>query len=65
MVVREKNVTNRVFFEGNKKIEKGTLETETEVKGRQAFSAAAAEADVARIREVYRRFGRAARGSCL
>ena len=60
VVVREKNVINRVFFEGNKKIEKGTLEAETEVKGRQAFNPAAAEADVGRIRDLYRRFGRAA-----
>ncbi len=60
VVVREKNVINRVVFEGNKKVEKATLEAETEVKARQPFSTAAADADVQRIRDIYRRFGRAA-----
>jgi outer membrane protein insertion porin family len=60
VVVREKNVINRVAFEGNKKVEKGTLESGTEVKARQPFVPAAAEADVQRILDIYRRFGRAA-----
>jgi outer membrane protein insertion porin family len=58
--VRENNVINRVFFEGNKKVEKGTLEAETVQKSRGPFSPQAADADLARIQELYRRAGRSA-----
>lgn len=56
--VRENNVINRVVFEGNKKVEKATLEGEVEAKGRSGFNKAVVEADLQRIREVYRRAGR-------
>ncbi|MGU3360152.1 outer membrane protein assembly factor BamA [Methylobacterium sp. M6A4_1b] len=56
--VRENNLINRVVFEGNKKIEKATLEGEVEAKSRGAFSEAVVQADIQRIKEVYRRAGR-------
>ncbi|MBX9931426.1 MAG: outer membrane protein assembly factor BamA [Methylobacterium sp.] len=56
--VRENNVINRVVFEGNKKVEKATLEGQVEAKGRSGFNKAVVEADLQRIREVYRRAGR-------
>ncbi|KQP76668.1 outer membrane protein assembly factor BamA [Methylobacterium sp. Leaf111] len=56
--VRENNLINRVVFEGNKKIEKATLEGEVEAKARGAFSEAVVQADIQRIKEVYRRAGR-------
>lgn len=56
--VRENNVINRVVFEGNKKVEKATLEGQIEAKGRSGFSKAVVDADMQRIREVYRRAGR-------
>ena len=58
VTVRENNIINRVFFEGNKKVEKGTLEGEVESKARGAYSPAVVNADIQRIREVYRRAGR-------
>ena len=56
--VRENNIINRVVFEGNKKIEKATLEGEVEAKARGAFSEGIVQADLQRIRDVYRRAGR-------
>ncbi|MCJ2033751.1 POTRA domain-containing protein, partial [Methylobacterium sp. J-068] len=56
--VRENNIINRVVFEGNKKIEKATLEGEVEAKARGAFSEGVVKADIQRIKEVYRRAGR-------
>ena len=56
--VRENNVIGRVFFEGNKKVEKSTLEGVVESKDRGALSTAVVNADVERIREVYKRAGR-------
>ena len=58
VTVRENNLINRVVFEGNKKIEKATLEGVVEAKGRSGYSEAVVNADLARIREVYKRFGR-------
>ncbi len=58
VTVRENNLINRVVFEGNKKIEKATLEGQVEAKARGAFSEAVINADLARIHEVYRRSGR-------
>ena len=57
--VRENMIINRVVFEGNKKIEKATLEAEIEAKGRGAFSPGIVNADIQRIKEIYRRSGRA------
>ena len=56
--VRENNVIGRVFFEGNKKVEKETLQSITESKDRGSLNTATIQADVERIKEVYRRFGR-------
>ncbi|WP_128565285.1 outer membrane protein assembly factor BamA [Methylobacterium crusticola] len=56
--VRENSTINRVVFEGNKKVEKGTLEGIVEAKSRGPFSQALINADLERIREVYRRAGR-------
>jgi len=44
--VRENNLINRVVFEGNKKIEKATLEGEVEAKARGAFSQGVVQADI-------------------
>lgn len=56
--VRENNIINRVVFEGNKKVEKATLEGEVEAKSRGPFSEGIVNADLQRIREVYKRAGR-------
>ena len=58
VTVRENNLINRVVFEGNKKIEKATLEGQVEAKARGAFNEAVVKSDMARIKEVYRRAGR-------
>ncbi|MGY2052917.1 outer membrane protein assembly factor BamA [Methylobacterium sp. JK268] len=58
VTVRENNTINRVVFEGNKKVEKSTLESIVEAKSRGGFNPAVVQADVERIREVYRRAGR-------
>ena len=58
VTVRENNIINRVVFEGNKKVEKATLEAEVEAKGRGAFNPAVINSDIQRIKEVYRRAGR-------
>ncbi len=58
VTVRENNLINRVVFEGNKKIEKATLEGQIEAKARGAFSEGVIKSDLARIKEVYRRAGR-------
>lgn len=58
VTVRENNLINRVVFEGNKKVEKATLESVVESKSRGPFSEATINADLARIRDVYKRFGR-------
>ncbi|ACA15199.1 outer membrane protein assembly complex, YaeT protein [Methylobacterium sp. 4-46] len=58
VTVRENNTINRVVFEGNKKVEKSTLESIVEAKSRAGFNPAVVQSDVERIREVYRRSGR-------
>ncbi|MEA1833019.1 outer membrane protein assembly factor BamA [Methylobacterium durans] len=58
VTVRENNLINRVVFEGNKKVEKATLEGVVEAKARGPFSVNTINADIQRIREVYRRAGR-------
>lgn len=51
---------NRVAFEGNSKVKGDTLASQVESKARYYFNPAVAQADVERIRETYRRSGRAA-----
>jgi outer membrane protein insertion porin family len=58
--VSENNAINRVAFEGNSKVKGDTLAAEMRLKSRGLFDPAIAQADVERIREVYRRNGRAA-----
>ncbi|HEY8565243.1 MAG TPA: outer membrane protein assembly factor BamA [Beijerinckiaceae bacterium] len=53
-----RSVINRVFFEGNRKVERALLEAETQTKARTNVNQALIDADVARIREIYRRQGR-------
>jgi len=49
---------NRVAIEGNKRVEKGMIEGELQVRARTSYNQAAVDADVQRILEVYRRSGR-------
>lgn len=56
--VSENRVINRVVFEGNRKIERATLEPEVQTKARGAYNPATVEADVQRILSIYQRTGR-------
>jgi outer membrane protein insertion porin family len=58
--VAENNVINRVAFEGNSKVKGETLLPELQLRSRGAFSESVAQADVERIKDIYRRSGRAA-----
>ena len=51
-------VINRVVIEGNKRVEKGLIESDLQMRARMPYSQAAVDADVQRILEVYRRSGR-------
>src|SRR5690606_23281025 len=57
--VVENNVINRVAFEGNSKVKSDQLSTEVQTRSRGAYSPSVVEADIQRIREIYRRGGRA------
>jgi outer membrane protein insertion porin family len=59
VAVRENNSINRVVFEGNKKITKENLLPEVQAKARGPFNQSVVDADVARLKEIYRRAGRA------
>ena len=58
VTVVENNSINRVAFEGNRKVERATLEGEVQTRARGPVNQALIDADVARIREIYRRTGR-------
>jgi outer membrane protein insertion porin family len=58
--VTENIVINRVVFEGNSKVKTETLTAEVQSKSRGPFSQAMVDADIERIKDVYRRSGRAA-----
>ncbi|PPD45953.1 MAG: outer membrane protein assembly factor BamA [Methylocystis sp.] len=58
--VAEGNLINRVVIEGNSKVKTENLQPELRTKARGSFSPSLAEADVARLSEIYRRAGRAA-----
>jgi len=58
VTVVENPVINQIAFEGNKQVEKATLETEVQLKPRSVFTRAKVQADVQRILDVYRRQGR-------
>ena len=58
ITVVENPVVNQVAFEGNKEVEKTTLDGEVQLKPRAVFTRAKVQADVQRILDVYRRQGR-------
>jgi len=51
---------NRIAFEGNSKVKTDILQDQVQSRARMPFNPQVAEADVARLTEVYRRSGRAA-----
>ena len=59
-VVESTIILNRVAFEGNSKIKGDQLAVEVQSKPRAGFSEAVATADIDRIKEAYRKFGRSA-----
>jgi outer membrane protein insertion porin family len=58
--VTENNVINRVAFEGNSKVKSDVLLAEVQTKSRGAYNPSTVQADIERIRDVYRRAGRGA-----
>jgi outer membrane protein insertion porin family len=56
--VREKAAVGRVVIEGNKKLEKATIESTIVSRSNAPLDTSALEADLGRIRELYRRSGR-------
>jgi outer membrane protein insertion porin family len=58
VTVVENPVINQVAFEGNKEVDKDTLEKEVQLKSRAVFTRARVQSDVQRILDVYRRQGR-------
>jgi len=58
ITVVENPVISQVAFEGNREVDKATLEGEVQLKPRSVFTRARAQADVQRILDVYRRQGR-------
>ena len=58
--VVENNVINRVAFEGNSKIKSDSLIPEVQSRSRGAYNPATVQADVERIKDLYRRAGRGA-----
>lgn len=56
--VVENNVINRVAFEGNSKVKSDQLSTEIQTRSRGAYNAATVQADIERIKDIYRRGGR-------
>ncbi|MBN9081868.1 MAG: outer membrane protein assembly factor BamA [Rhizobiales bacterium 62-17] len=58
--VVENNVINRVAFEGNSKVKSEQLLPEIQTKSRGAYNPATVQADIERIKDLYRRAGRGA-----
>ncbi len=58
--VVENSVINRVAFEGNSKVKSDVLVGEVQTRSRGPYSQATVQADVERIRDIYRRAGRGA-----
>ncbi len=56
--LQENPVINQVAFEGNREVDKATLENEVQLKPRAVFTRAKVQADVQRVLDVYRRQGR-------
>ena len=51
-------IINRVAFEGNRQIETKQLEVEVQSKPHTAYNEATAQADIGRIKDAYKKFGR-------
>ena len=51
-------IINRVAFEGNRNIKKDQLEVEVQSKPHTAYNEATAEADIGRIKDAYKKYGR-------
>ncbi|MFY9969850.1 MAG: outer membrane protein assembly factor BamA [Roseiarcus sp.] len=51
-------IINRVAFEGNRTIQKDQLEVEVQSKPHTAYSEATADADIERIKEAFKKYGR-------
>ncbi|WP_374306366.1 outer membrane protein assembly factor BamA [Methylocella sp.] len=60
VTVTENNSINRVVFEGNSKVKTEVLQSEIQSKSRGPYSQATIDADIERIKDAYRRSGRAA-----
>jgi outer membrane protein insertion porin family len=60
VTVAENSIINRVVFEGNSKVKTETLSGEIQSKSRGPYSQAMVDADIERIKDIYRRSGRAA-----
>jgi outer membrane protein insertion porin family len=58
VTVAENNIINRVAFEGNSKLKSDQLSTEVQTRARSAYNSATVNADIERIRDIYRRGGR-------
>lgn len=58
VTVVENNVINAVNFRGNKKVKDAVLTAEVQSKSRGPYNPSLVQADVERIREIYRRSGR-------
>ncbi|MGL4325322.1 MAG: outer membrane protein assembly factor BamA [Beijerinckiaceae bacterium] len=56
---RSSAIVNRVAFEGNSKIKGDSIRTELQTQAGNNFSEAVLQSDVQRVREIYRRSGRA------
>ena len=56
--VVENPVINRVFFEGNKRIENGALQDEVKLKSRVVYTRSRVKNDVQRLIDIYQRNGR-------
>ncbi len=60
VTVTENNIINRVAFEGNSKVKTETLTAEIQSKSRGPYSRPTVDADIERIKDIYRRSGHAA-----
>ncbi|MDB5533031.1 MAG: bamA, partial [Hyphomicrobiales bacterium] len=60
VAVVENSIINRVAFEGNSKIKSDSLIPEVQSKSRGAYNPATVQADIERIKDLYRRAGRGA-----
>lgn len=56
--VTENQIINRVAFEGNRRVSREILEPEVQLRARGPVNQSLIDADLERIREVYRRVGR-------